>query len=159
MELYLIILMYLGYVITSFAPIIWSLLFETRYTEKVNMILYGLASIGFALIYLSDPSISAELFFLKILSLAILVPFGLLSIFVGFKIEDGEENFLTLFLSGRQFGAFQLPFLYSKFFGLPPKIIGISIIPSVIELSLILLFVFNVISLGVFIWKNYLRDN
>jgi len=150
------ILFFIGYIITSFVPIAYSLYKETRYTDKINMILYGAASIGFGLLYYGDTNISSQLYFLKIWSLIISIVMGTISIIVGIKVEDGEENVLTLILSAKQFGAFQLAFVYSIFFGLPPVLIPQLPLPSIFDLAIVFLIIFNLISLAVFVLRKFL---
>lgn len=144
----------IGSMIAAGYPIFWSLYKETRFTSKWNLIGYGVASIAFGLIFFGDPNIPKNLDILKPWALGIFMPFGVVSILAGCKVDDNDEDWKTLFLAGRQVGAFQASFLIMEFFGIQNKLINSLQVPSVIDYAIIFLIVFNVISGIVWIVRN-----
>lgn len=147
----------IGTIIAAGYPIFWSLYKETRFASKWNLIGYGFASIAFGLIYFSDPNLPKDLDILRPWALGIFLPFGLMSILVGVKVDDNEEDWKTLFLAGRQVGAFQASFLITEFIGIQNKLIVSLQAPSVIDYATVFLIIFNVISVIVYLIRNHFR--
>ncbi|MDH3617554.1 MAG: hypothetical protein OEM89_02390 [Nitrosopumilus sp.] len=135
----------LGIALVPTAHSVWR---ETRFVEKDQMILGGVASILFFIVYVSDPNFPTHLEYLQYWALPIFITFGIISIIVGIKVRNNRERWWTLFLSKRQFGALGIAFLYPLLFDeLPPKIIQTWNLPNVIDFSIVLLVTVNIMSL------------
>jgi len=138
----------LGSLAIALAPTVHSVWRETRFVEREQLIIGGVMSILFLIVYASDPNFPPHLEYLQYWALPIFIIFGVLSIITGLKVRNNREKWWTLFLSKRQFGAFGIAFLYPLLFDeLPPKIIQAENLPNVLDFSIVLLVTVNVISL------------
>lgn len=128
-------------------PTVHSVWRETRFVEREQLIIGGVMSILFLIVYVSDPNFPSHLEYLQHWALPIFGIFGALSIIIGLKVHNNREGWWTLFLSKRQFGAIGIAFLYPLLFDeLPPKIIQTWNLPNVIDFSIVLLVSVNLIS-------------
>jgi len=146
---------FIGTLLSTVVPTLYSLYKETRYTEKHQMMIGGVLSIAFALMYWGS-DIPQNLYFLKELALMIFIPFGVISFVVGKLSSHNHEGPWSLIFSWKQFGALGIVFLIPTFTGsLPTDIIPNLDWPVIAEMAILGLLIANLISLSVFIKRNY----
>ncbi len=138
-----------AYMISALAfsgvPLIHSIIKETKFTDKNQLIYGGLAAIAFAFVYIFDPKFPSQFEFLKQDTFFVLFLFGAVSLAVGLKVKHNKEKWWTLFLSKRQFGALGISFLWPLFANeMPPKLVDFPYISEILDFGVSLLIIVNV---------------
>ena len=148
----------IGTIITAGAPTIHSIIVETRFTKSGQMVLGGIASIAFGLIYFGNPDLPSQFINLQNLSIVVFSIFGVISILVGRAMRHRREGKWTLLFAKRQFGAFAIAFLIPLLFHQNPPIIVEFIEGShVVNFGILLLIIFNSLSGIAFLLKNHVK--
>lgn len=136
----------LGVLVIAIIPLILSIIKETRYVEKTHLIIGGLISIFYVLIYF-DPNFDGKFEDLKNPILYTFLPFGIASFLVGLKVSHNCEDWKTLFFSKRHSSilviTFLIPLLLNK---MPPKIIDFPYLPDILDFGLLMLILVNIVT-------------
>jgi hypothetical protein len=120
------------------------------------MVGYGLVAVGLSVLFYFDPNTNTPAYSeLKQLAFWIFVPYGILSVFVGWlHIRfDWDENQLTLPFSGKYFAAFQMPFAWAQLVAIPSTIWS-SEIPGIIQWVVVVVAIIIVSHIVIFLAKN-----
>ena len=148
----------IGTIIAAGAPTIHSIYKETRFTRSGQMVLGGIASIAFGLIYFGNPDLPTQFNNLQDLAIVIFPIFGVISILVGRAMRHKREGRRTLLFAKRQFGAFAIAFLIPLLFNQnPPVIVEFIEGPEVINFGILLLIIFNALSGIAYLLKNHVK--